>query len=1048
MVVWSIQLSLNPNPTDMPGTTTVIDKKSKLHPPPTPEIESAMKTENTTEKKMKVHTPFTPNQLKASPWEKMEVDIPPEQLVNEKNQHGPGVKLTNTQEEKVINVPELPKTDTTPPPSQPLQTPETSKSLPKAQKSPTVEGTSNLESLTSTPSKNQGINLKNESIQEQTSKKENILTETQKTFTSEDNSNVHVTTPATLQANLVEPPTPNRQPPAHNKKSDIPPSPEIKPKPIETKAPAPKPVEPSPSNKTDSAQAHPETKVETQPNISLSQNKPSSPVPKPTEDITCPSSDKVHTNLITPKTLKSSSPTRLPPANNEKPTTTVPQIKTGIDNLLSKSVQSPVTQENTATTANTQRKYEKLTETTTAKVLTIPSNEKSTTSENPVTTPIVENSQKIEGQVSPLVSDRKVSTTTKETTEDLKESSTKTVPSPDKVQVIGEKKEIPPKPHLKITVLANKENVTPSTSPTAKSAEEILTKKSSTVTTPGADKITTPKLGVTEKVDKLIKSTGESHTQTTLPVKPKEDNLSKSSTNIATTSLHDSENKNVTTIRKPKLEKMSAVNTSNITVTENIAKLKIEDKNKEQTETLEPKISKETRPTSPSKNSTQVSQSKGITTSKLTTSENKLSSSSISSVDSSSSSSPSRVPNSNPLNIPIISSGRTFQRGMSKSSSPDTRTAIESQLSTATNIPSKTQSAAQSINVQNDEIIQKISELTRTATSNAIAPTEAATSLRTIRVKRLESESTEVTSEKTRTIKSDGKKSEESIKASTTSKEIKSTSTVNKTNSTKSEDKSESKGKTTMSSANKTIDVAGTSSSASLTLKVPKIITHEICVETDEGERILSPEASKASAGVNIPRLKVMDDFRQDRRCSDISCFFPGENEFISEEISRLSDRLKDLKSCSFDNGSDADSLLNRIRRPKYRISNHSRDVPVNSPPPSSNMAYYMRSSQSPRSQSPTDDVLIKFLTQFNDKVDSKTKPKTLDVNKKYAPATAAVSASLSPRVIRFEDRPRRGVRLGRHICLFRTLFFLTGVCFLVCHVSATNERLKELLSG
>ncbi|KAL1460185.1 hypothetical protein WDU94_012121 [Cyamophila willieti] len=1106
--------------TDMSGTTTVIDKKSKLHPPPTPEIESAMKTENISEKKMKVHTPFTPEQPKESPLEKMEVDVPSKQIANEKNTE-PEIKLSYIPEEKVNKVPGMPKSDSITPLLSSI--PETSKSTPpEALKSPTIENKSNEESLTSTPTKNKEDNLTREIVQEPTSKNKNTQSENQKTSTSDNNSNVQATSPVISKENLVQP-TLSREPPPNKEKCKTP-SPDVDPKTLETKAPATKQVEPSPTNKTDSIDVHTETKVETQPkpntNVPVTQNKPSSPVPKTTEE----SSDKHNKDLVSPKTLKSSSPTSLSPARNENPNTTVPLVKPGIDNLPSKSVQSPIIQEPTVTTENTQRTYyEKLSESITPKISTITSStEILSTPTKPVTTPTREEKSPETGPL--LTSDKNTSTTTKPTTESLQQAATKTMPLSNKVQVTEEKKESPSKPTLKITVPANKETVASSTSltpkpriesiarktssvttpgadkvttpkqdvtqkeeilvkptiesntqptPTVKPAnkeniasptsltlkptiesiarktssvttpgadkvttpktdvtqkEEILVKptiesitqptptvkpankenvasptsltpkptiesiarKTSSVTTPGADKVTTPKPDVTQKEEILVKPTVESNTQPTPIIKPKDDDLLKSSTRNVTISMNDRENKEIATIRKPKFEKLVAVDAPNVTVTENIAKLKIEDKPKDHTEKLQSKTLKETGPTSPS--SSQVSQTKGVISSKLTTSENKLSSSSISSADSSSPSSPSRIPNSNPLNIPIISSGRIFQRGMSKSSSPDTRSNMENQSSSTTDVPSKTQSTAQSIHAQNDEIIQKISELTRTATNNTIPASEAAPTLRTIRVKRLESESTEVTSEKTTTIKSDGKKSEENIKASTTSKEIKSTSTANKTNNTNIVGTSGSKEKTAMNSTNKNVEAAGTSSSASLTLKVPKIITHEIRVETDEGDRVLSPDARRGSAEINRPRLNVMDDFRQDRRCSDISCFFPGENEFISEEISRLSDRLKDLKSCSFDNGSDADNLLNRIRRPKYRISNHSRDVPVNSPPPASNLAYYMRtSSQSPRSQSPSDDVLIKFLTQFNDKVDAKTKPKTLDVNKKDAPATAAV---------------------------------------------------------
>lgn len=143
-----------------------------------------------------------------------------------------------------------------------------------------------------------------------------------------------------------------------------------------------------------------------------------------------------------------------------------------------------------------------------------------------------------------------------------------------------------------------------------------------------------------------------------------------------------------------------------------------------------------------------------------------------------------------------------------------------------------------------------------------------------------------------------------------------------------------------------------------------------------------------SSAAIDIPLRKVADDGQQTtkwsqmthltsnnnyRRSSDVSYLFSNfrtttttvSSNFLGSDLQGLSERLQDLQTMfaerdgSIDVGGNLHKLLlNRQqltaavadRRPKFRISPMNRDVPVGSPPPASNLMYYMTSSSSCRS--------------------------------------------------------------------------------------------------
>lgn len=106
------------------------------------------------------------------------------------------------------------------------------------------------------------------------------------------------------------------------------------------------------------------------------------------------------------------------------------------------------------------------------------------------------------------------------------------------------------------------------------------------------------------------------------------------------------------------------------------------------------------------------------------------------------------------------------------------------------------------------------------------------------------------------------------------------------------------------------------------------------------------------------------------RRASDVSYMFSSfrsstttSSDFLGAELQGLSERLQGLQAMfdrnTGDRPTDADSLhkllLNRQqlnaaamhadRKPKFRMSSMNRDVPFGSPPPASNLLYYMTTS-------------------------------------------------------------------------------------------------------
>ncbi|XP_054262140.1 calcium/calmodulin-dependent protein kinase type 1G-like [Macrosteles quadrilineatus] len=146
------------------------------------------------------------------------------------------------------------------------------------------------------------------------------------------------------------------------------------------------------------------------------------------------------------------------------------------------------------------------------------------------------------------------------------------------------------------------------------------------------------------------------------------------------------------------------------------------------------------------------------------------------------------------------------------------------------------------------------------------------------------------------------------------------------------------------------------------TVTKPKIITHKIFVEGKDAETSTTAkpkEPVKLSNPINIdtqklnPLLRNLQTDRFERRCSDISCFMHDiENSIdgasIMSEIKKLSTRLfeSDLLDESNNNSS---SFLRQIanrgvapKRPKFRVTNLNRDVPIGSPPPATNMTYFI----------------------------------------------------------------------------------------------------------
>lgn len=142
-----------------------------------------------------------------------------------------------------------------------------------------------------------------------------------------------------------------------------------------------------------------------------------------------------------------------------------------------------------------------------------------------------------------------------------------------------------------------------------------------------------------------------------------------------------------------------------------------------------------------------------------------------------------------------------------------------------------------------------------------------------------------------------------------------------------------------------------------------------------------------SSVAIDIPLREVADDGQQTtmwsqmthlttnnyRRSSDVSYLFSNfrtttttiSSNFLGSDLQGLSERLQDLQTMFAERDGPIDVggnlhklLLNRQqltaavadRRPKFKISPMNRDVPVGSPPPASNLMYYMTSSSSCRS--------------------------------------------------------------------------------------------------
>ncbi|KAG8261856.1 hypothetical protein J6590_064712 [Homalodisca vitripennis] len=156
----------------------------------------------------------------------------------------------------------------------------------------------------------------------------------------------------------------------------------------------------------------------------------------------------------------------------------------------------------------------------------------------------------------------------------------------------------------------------------------------------------------------------------------------------------------------------------------------------------------------------------------------------------------------------------------------------------------------------------------------------------------------------------------------------------------------------------------------------PKIITHKIIVEgkdiTEEPTADVTKASSKISSPINIdnkdslhPLLRNLQSDRFERRCSDISCFLHDienstDGSSILSEIKKLSTRLFESDMLDESNNNRSTSLLRQIanrgvgpRRPKFRVTNLNRDVPIGSPPPPTNMTYFIPpNSLSPESYS------------------------------------------------------------------------------------------------
>lgn len=144
----------------------------------------------------------------------------------------------------------------------------------------------------------------------------------------------------------------------------------------------------------------------------------------------------------------------------------------------------------------------------------------------------------------------------------------------------------------------------------------------------------------------------------------------------------------------------------------------------------------------------------------------------------------------------------------------------------------------------------------------------------------------------------------------------------------------------------------------------PKIITHKIIVEGKDTTNSLTTERTNLTSNVsktNIdnqrrlnPLLRNLQGDRFERRCSDISCFLHDVESTtggmsLIDEIKKLSSRLFESDLLDESNNNSSSSFLRQIanrgigpRRQKFRMTNLNRDVPLGSPPPPSNMTYFI----------------------------------------------------------------------------------------------------------
>lgn len=202
----------------------------------------------------------------------------------------------------------------------------------------------------------------------------------------------------------------------------------------------------------------------------------------------------------------------------------------------------------------------------------------------------------------------------------------------------------------------------------------------------------------------------------------------------------------------------------------------------------------------------------------------------------------------------------------------------------------------------------------------------------------------------------------------------------------------------------------------------PKVITHKIFVEgkgaTENPTNEISKGPLRTSQPIDIdkhnhPLLKTLQTDRIERRCSDISCFMHDidnstDGMSIINEIKKLSCELFESDMLDKSNNNSSSTLLRQIanrgvapRRPKFRVTNSNRDVPIGSPPPPTNMTYFFPpnifssdsySSQthsapqsptgSPERSSRNKDVILRLFNKLEEHCDNSTITKNYIINK------------------------------------------------------------------